>query len=198
MRLLIPALLLSLIAATATASEPSHAEQIAAIRALYAEVRALEQAEYDGRPTVTMVLEQVMPATGPQTVRLSYLLGERRTHDEQVYADLYVRKVSASWNFAARPFSAEYLFASAGEELVFHFSTDGQEEVRSYFHGGELVRLLRKRGPEVASAGATEQKDGGFTAEELTAAGRIQAYAASLLEAYRATRRAVDGQVGSR
>ena len=194
MRLIPSVLLIALLAAPALAGESSHSQQIAAIRALYGELAELEALEFDGPPTATMELQQVVPATGPQTVKLAFTLGEHRADEEQIHADLYVRKVTASWNFAAQQYTGEYLFSGLEPELVFHFSTDGVEELRLYFHEGELIRLLRK----TAGQPGSQSKDSGFTAEELGAAGLVQKRAARLLEAYQSTRQAADGQLGSR
>jgi len=195
-RLLLCSILLTLVLPTpAGAGEQTVREQIDAIRALYREVGTLERApEGEGPPVLRMEQEQVLPGTGPQTTRLSFVLGEHRVSEEQVYADLYVRKVTASWNFAARGFSAEYLFAVVDEQLVFHFLSDGERELRIWFHEGQAIRTLRKPVAGSEAGGQPEQKEGGYSEEEQAAITAAQARAASLLELYGSSSKAIDGQ----
>lgn len=186
----------ALLATPAAAGQPE--DSIAAIRALYQEVGALERApEGERTNVVTMQLETVQPGTGPQTTTLSYVLGEHRASDEQIYADYYVRKVGASWNIAARSFAAEYLFSGTEPELVFHFATDGETEVRTYFADGQLIRILRKPAPGGPMEIDPVTKDEGFSEHERAEAARIQERAAAHLATFRAMEGAMTREHGS-
>ena len=181
---------------SASAAEPE--DKIGEIRALYQRVAGYESAHESERPPwVTMQFDTVLPGTGPQTTRLTFVLEEYRADEDQVYAENFVRKVSASWNFAARSNASEYLFGGRDGELVFHFCTDGEQEVRTYFDGGKPNRILRKSAPTAEVTMDTVTKDDGFSAEELSEVTRVQKRAAQHLEAYRQMDVAMTGEHGS-
>ena len=191
-------LTLTLLLSATPAAAGDHADAIAKIRALYAEVGQGDVGPDGERLNViTTQLDTIQPATGAQTTKLTFILGEHRESEEQVYADLYLRKVVASWNFAARAFTSEYLYAGRDGELVFHFASDGETEVRTYFAGGELIRVLRKPAPGGPMEIDPVTKDAGFDDHDRAEAAKIQERGKRHHETYRQLSKSMDGELGS-
>jgi hypothetical protein len=166
-----------------TANEAND-QAIATIRALYRAAGEVE-AGTDGERTnvATMQLDTVQPGTGPQRHELTFVLGEHRASDEQIYADLYVMKARCIYNIAARQFVGEYLFDGPGGDLVFSFWSDGETELRLYLDDGALIRAIRQPAP--GGSGGTQLVDAAFPPDTLAQAETARRLGAQYLDLFR-------------
>ncbi len=188
-------MLLSLVALTITPALAADTEdRIGEIRQLYTEANQLDSG-CAGEPCETTVrFERNLPATGPQTTRVTFVYVEHRDSEEQTYPSYHLRRAVVAYNIAAREYAVEYLFEGLQPTLAFHFQADELFERRTYFDGEAPVRIdVRPREPE---AGERTIRDGGFTPEELEHCRAIRARADRVSRLFGAVLGTADSEMG--
>ncbi len=130
--------------------------RIERIRSLYQEARTIETAEAY-HPVHTAEFNTIMPATGNQTTKVTFLFTSTQAYPERdPYAMSYrLHKVNVKYNVAANSgYLVEYLYDEK-ERPVFYYSKEEREyyaannrmisatnERRYYFNGGVLITAI--------------------------------------------------------
>ncbi len=151
-------LLLLLVSIATQAQTGKAAQQVAQIRARYAEAKKMMAEEGKDWTTANHVLVNatyMCPGTGPRDEAVQFYFTLELNEDESEYFRRpYL--ITRSYNVAPRKFYEEYLYDAKGNLIFFYSSNDSYEseakdESRFYWQGGKLVHQ-QKQGETLYSA----------------------------------------------